>query len=183
MTIKFKHIVYATCIAWVSAMGIGLYVVSLWDFVSVIPFRLREPPLTPNHRSVQTPASPLSRSIRSERPASRTSTVSVSEHGAGRPFLPFVATSYSHGCVMPIGPEGPPQKGANNQWPVPNETIAADRRYPFGTKVQISYGNRIYNMVVGDRGRSIVGNRIDLFVESCDHAVRFGRKTVYVRFL
>jgi len=189
MTIKFRHIVYATCIAWVAAMGLGLYAVALYDFVSVIPFHLRErPPSSPPSSSSERPPalSRNHRSVRSERPAPVSEDVGGRglKPGAGRPFLPYVATMYHHGCVLPVdGIEGPPQKAANNQWPVVNETIAADPSIPFGTQVEVSHGNRIYRMVVGDRGRAIKGNRIDLFGESCDHAVRFGRKTVYVRFL
>ena len=54
---------------------------------------------------------------------------------------------------------------------------AADRRVPFGTVFVISgYGRA----VVEDRGGAIKGNRIDVFFETHDEALRWGRRTVKV---
>lgn len=52
-------------------------------------------------------------------------------------------------------------------------TIAADTSiYPFGTKLLI--GDTVYT--VQDRGSSIVGNRIDIYFESHEAALEFGRQ-------
>lgn len=52
-------------------------------------------------------------------------------------------------------------------------TIAADTSiYPFGTKLLI--GDTVYT--VQDRGSSIVGNRLDIYFESHEAALEFGRR-------
>jgi len=57
-------------------------------------------------------------------------------------------------------------------------TIAADSRYPFGTRMYIpGYGWG----TVQDRGGAIKGDRLDLFFKSHKAAVRWGRKTLPVR--
>lgn len=55
-------------------------------------------------------------------------------------------------------------------------TIAASSKYPFGTQMVIN-GN-VYT--VEDRGGAIGGNRIDIFFDSHDAALQFGRQTLDV---
>ena len=59
-------------------------------------------------------------------------------------------------------------------------TIATDSSIPFGTKVYIDgVGERI----VQDRGGAITGNRIDLYFDSHEKALEFGRQTKQVTII
>lgn len=58
-------------------------------------------------------------------------------------------------------------------------TVAADTRFPFGTKLEID--GKIYT--VQDRGGAIKGNLIDLYFESHQSALNFGRQTKEVTIL
>ena len=52
-------------------------------------------------------------------------------------------------------------------------TIATDKSIPFGTKIYIDgVGERI----VQDRGGAIKGNRIDLYFDSHEEALQFGKQ-------
>jgi uncharacterized protein YabE (DUF348 family) len=64
-------------------------------------------------------------------------------------------------------------------------TIATSSRFRFGTEFYIPYFRNWSNrgiFVVEDRGGSISGNRIDVYFDTHEEALRFGRKTfkVYV---
>lgn len=52
--------------------------------------------------------------------------------------------------------------------------------YSFGTKVEIK-GMGTY--VVEDRGGAIKGNKIDIYFDSHQEALNFGRRTVYLRVI
>lgn len=101
----------------------------------------------------------------------------------------YIVTGYAHGCTNPKDmfgkpmPERKPQRGANGKWPIPNITVAADKSIPFGTKIHISHNGKIFKMEVGDRGRDIVGNRLDIFFPSCSHAKRWGKRKVHVKII
>lgn len=95
-----------------------------------------------------------------------------------QPFL-YEVTAYSHGCTLPrSGREPVAQRAANGRWPIADLTVAADTRiHPFGSEVLIEgLGFRL----VHDRGAAIVGRRLDLFVDSCREARRFGRRWLRV---
>lgn len=99
-------------------------------------------------------------------------------NGGGRSET-YEVTAYSHGCTLPrSGREKPPQRAANGRWPVADVTVAADAElHAFGTEVLIEgLGFR----TVGDRGHAIKGRRLDLFVDSCREALRFGRRRLTV---
>lgn len=97
------------------------------------------------------------------------------------PWTRHEVTAYSHGCTKPRGPEKPPQRAADGQWPVANWTVAAGPQYAFGTVLELSHAGVVTRRVVGDRGRAIKGHRLDLFVEDCERARRWGRRVVDVR--
>ena len=97
------------------------------------------------------------------------------------PWGQMEVTAYSHGCTRPRGPEKAPQRAADGQWPVANWTVAAGPQYAFGTVLELSHAGVVTRRVVGDRGRAIKGRRLDLFVEDCERARRWGRKLVSVR--
>lgn len=61
-----------------------------------------------------------------------------------------------------------------------NHTIAAPSNYPFGTKIEIeNYG--IY--VVEDRGGAIKNNKIDIFMNTHQEALKFGKHQIRFRIV
>lgn len=91
----------------------------------------------------------------------------------------YEVTAYSFGCTLPRnGVEPPPQRGADGRWPRADITVAADTSvHPFGTELLIE---GIGFRTVGDRGHAIKGRKLDLFVDSCAEARRFGRRWLRV---
>ena len=59
-------------------------------------------------------------------------------------------------------------------------TVAMSSKYSFGTKVEIK-GMGTY--VVEDRGGAIKGNKIDIYFNSHQEALNFGRRTLYLRLI
>ena len=59
-------------------------------------------------------------------------------------------------------------------------TIAMDKRFPFGTLVKIEGFNEVFR--VEDRGFKIKENRVDVYFEDVDDAVKFGKqkRKIYV---
>jgi 3D (Asp-Asp-Asp) domain-containing protein len=93
-----------------------------------------------------------------------------------------VATGYCacHGCCGANSPDaGGRGLTATGKRPHPGVTVAADwSLFPPGTRLFIQ---DIGDRVVQDRGRGIVGPRIDIFFRSHGEAVAFGRRKVGVR--
>lgn len=91
---------------------------------------------------------------------------------------PYEVTAYSHNCTLPIhGHDKVARRAANGRWPIADVTIAADPSIPFGTELLIEgLGFR----TVGDRGSAIKGRRVDVFVDSCAEALKFGRRWLRV---
>ena len=56
-------------------------------------------------------------------------------------------------------------------------TVAMSKSYAFGTQVEIK-GMGTYT--VQDRGGAIAGNKIDIFFDTHQEAINFGRRTVEV---
>lgn len=70
---------------------------------------------------------------------------------------------------------------ASGTKPTANRTVAASKNYAFGTKMYIpgfkdSASGGIYQ--VEDRGGAIQGNRIDVYFNSHNEALKFGKKTM-----
>lgn len=61
-----------------------------------------------------------------------------------------------------------------------NHTVAMPKGYNFGTQIQIK-GMGTYT--VEDRGGAIKGNKIDIFFNTHQEALDFGRRTVYLKVL
>jgi len=59
--------------------------------------------------------------------------------------------------------------------------IAADKSIPFGTKVYIPYFKQTF--VVEDRGGAIKGNRIDIWMEKKEDAIKFGKRKLVIYIL
>jgi 3D (Asp-Asp-Asp) domain-containing protein len=89
----------------------------------------------------------------------------------------YVITAYC-ACVQCCGKtDGITASGVKA---VEGVTVATDKSIPFGTKIYIDgVGERI----VQDRGGAIKGNRIDLYFESHQEALNFGRQTKRVTIL
>ena len=69
---------------------------------------------------------------------------------------------------------------ASGEKAIEGMTVAMDKSIPFGTKIYIDgVGERI----VQDRGGAIKGNRIDLYFDSHQEALNFGRQTKQVTIL
>lgn len=86
-------------------------------------------------------------------------------------------TAYCH-CVKCCGKSN--GITASGEKAVEGKTIAADtNKLPFGTQVMID-GN-IYT--VQDRGSAIKGNRIDIYFDTHEKALKFGRQTKEVTIL
>jgi 3D (Asp-Asp-Asp) domain-containing protein len=86
----------------------------------------------------------------------------------------FVATAYCH--------DGKTASGAETR----GGTVAADPSVlPLGTEIRVSGLARGHDGVyrVLDTGSHVRGRRIDLFMESCAEAKRFGKQAVYVAIL
>ena len=89
----------------------------------------------------------------------------------------YVITAYCH-CVKCCGKSD--GITASGEKAVEGVTVAADTNIlPFGTKVIID-GN---TYIVQDRGGAIKGNRIDLYFDSHQEALNFGRQTKQVTIL
>ena len=77
---------------------------------------------------------------------------------------------------------GPTRSGVRAQHGV----VAADiRRLPLGTRLRVLAPGQSYAGVytVLDTGSKISGRDLDIFMASCAHARRFGKRTVQVRIL
>ena len=89
----------------------------------------------------------------------------------------YVITAYCH-CVKCCGKSD--GITASGEKAVEGITVATDKSIPFGTKIYIDgVGERI----VQDRGGAIKGNRIDLYFDSHQEALNFGRQTKEVTIL
>lgn len=96
----------------------------------------------------------------------------------------YEVTAYSKGCTMPkngIEPEF--NITASGAVPIANLTVAADKSFPFGTRLLLSFEGILSPRTVQDRGGAIFGRRLDLYMENCQKARLWGRRKVWVRIL
>ncbi len=83
---------------------------------------------------------------------------------------PYVATAY---CL-----KGRTASGTR----VAKGIVAADRRlHRLGTRVWINAGSYSGSYLVADTGGKIKGKRLDIWVENCRLAMKFGKRKVYLR--
>ena len=59
--------------------------------------------------------------------------------------------------------------------------IAADPKFPFGTKIYIPYFQKTF--IVLDRGGAIKGNRIDIWMPDKKSAIEFGKRKLEIYIL
>lgn len=67
---------------------------------------------------------------------------------------------------------------ANGEKTVEGRTIAAPPEIPFGTQIYVPELGKTFT--VTDRGGAIRGNRLDVFMESREEALQFGKQTLEV---
>lgn len=101
---------------------------------------------------------------------SRTSTSTSSEG-----YVAFTATAYCP-CAKCCGKTN--GITASGTKATAGRTVAMNSSYKFGTKIEIK-GLGTY--IVEDRGGAIQGNKIDIFFNTHQEALNFGRKTVYLK--
>jgi len=68
---------------------------------------------------------------------------------------------------------------ANGEKAVEELTVAADSSIPFGTQIYIPELGKTFT--VTDRGGGITGNRLDIYMESRNDALKFGDRELEVR--
>ena len=61
--------------------------------------------------------------------------------------------------------------------------VAAPKNYPFGTKMVIKGYNGGKPVIVRDRGGAIKGNKLDLYFDTHQQALEWGRKHIIVEIL
>lgn len=90
-------------------------------------------------------------------------------------WVKFTATAYCP-CAKCCGKtNGVTASGAKA---TAGRTVAMPKSYSFGTKIEIK-GMGTY--IVEDRGGAIKGNKIDIFFNTHQEALNFGRKTIYLK--
>ena len=92
-------------------------------------------------------------------------------------YIKFTATAYcpcSNCCGKSDGITARGTKATANY------TVAMSSKYSFGTKIEIQ-GMGTY--VVEDRGGAINDNRIDIYFDTHQEALNFGRRTVYLKVI
>ena len=67
---------------------------------------------------------------------------------------------------------------ANGERTAEGRTIAAPPEIPFGTQIYVPELKKTFT--VTDRGGAIKGNRLDVFMENREEALRFGKQTMEV---
>lgn len=100
---------------------------------------------------------------------------SSSERTANGEYVAFTATAYCP-CAQCCGKTN--GITASGTKATAGRTVAMSSSYSFGTKVEIQ-GLGTY--VVEDRGGAIQSNRIDIYFDTHQEALNFGRKTVYLK--
>ncbi len=103
------------------------------------------------------------------------STSSRTSNNSG--YMQFTATGYCP-CSKCCGKtNGVTSSGVKAKAGV---TVAMPSKYAFGTQIEIK-GMGIYT--VQDRGGAIKGNKVDIFFNTHQEALNFGRRTVYIKIL
>lgn len=115
--------------------------------------------------------------VDSKKETQSTTKQSTNSNSTETGYTAFTATGYCK-CSKCCGKStGRTASGATAQAGV---TVAMPSRYSFGTKIEIK-GMGTY--IVQDRGGAIQGNKIDIFFNSHQEALNFGRRTVYLKIL
>ena len=87
-----------------------------------------------------------------------------------------VVTAYTAGYESTQKRKGHPLYGvtASGAKAKQGRTIAMDKRFPFGTLVKIEGFDEVFR--VEDRGFKIKGNKVDIYFENVEDAIKFGKQ-------
>lgn len=107
----------------------------------------------------------------------KTNTSKKTTNSSNIGYIKFVATAYCP-CKQCCGKTNGITASGNKA--KAGVTVAMPSKYKFGTKIDIK-GMGTY--IVQDRGGAISGNRIDIFFNTHKEALKFGRRTVYLKVL
>lgn len=132
---------------------------------------------TDKERTETTKSSNSSSGSTTKKTTTKTTTTTKNSSSNSSGWIAVEATGYCP-CISCCGKtNGITASGKKAQ---ANHTIAAPSTYKFGTQIEIKgYGT----YVVEDRGGAINGNRIDIFFNTHQEALNWGRRTVYIKVL
>lgn len=132
---------------------------------------------TDKERTETTKSSNSSSGSTTKKTTTKTTTTTKNSSSNSSGWIAVEATGYCP-CISCCGKtDGITASGKKAQ---ANHTIAAPSTYKFGTQIEIKgYGT----YVVEDRGGAINGNRIDIFFNTHQEALNWGRRTVYIKVL
>lgn len=132
---------------------------------------------TDKERTETTKSSNSSSGSTTKKTTTKTTTTTKNSSSNSSGWIAVEATAYCP-CISCCGKtNGITASGKKAQ---ANHTIAAPSTYKFGTQIEIKgYGT----YVVEDRGGAINGNRIDIFFNTHQEALNWGRRTVYIKVL
>lgn len=102
---------------------------------------------------------------------------SSSERIADGEYVAFTATAYCP-CAQCCGKTN--GITASGTKATAGRTVAMSSSYSFGTKIEI---RGLGTYVVEDRGGAIQSNRIDIYFDTHQEALNFGRRTVYLKVI
>ena len=87
-----------------------------------------------------------------------------------------VVTAYTAGYESTQKRKGHPLYGVTTSGTKAKQgrTIAMDKRFPFGTLVKIEGFDDVF--LVEDRGFKIKGNKVDIYFENVEDAIKFGKQ-------
>ena len=132
---------------------------------------------TDKERTETTKSSNSSSGSTTKKTTTKTTTTTKNSSSNSSGWIAVEATGYCP-CISCCGKtNGITASGKKAQ---ANHNIAAPSTYKFGTQIEIKgYGT----YVVEDRGGAINGNRIDIFFNTHQEALNWGRRTVYIKVL
>lgn len=114
----------------------------------------------------------LTKELEKKKVTSRSSSERTTKNGE---YIAFTATAYCP-CIQCCGKTN--GITASGTKATAGRTVAMSSSYSFGTKIEIQ-GLGTY--VVEDRGGAIQSNRIDIYFDTHQEALNFGRRTVYLK--
>lgn len=91
--------------------------------------------------------------------------------------ITFSVTGY---CPCNKCSQGYGRKTASGRTATARHTIAASKKYPFGTQIELD-GYGVF--VVEDRGGKVQGNVLDIFFDTHQEALNWGRRTCTGRII
>lgn len=126
-----------------------------------------------NIAELNTKVEDLTKELEKKKVTSRSS----SERITDGEYVAFTATAYCP-CAQCCGKTN--GITASGTKATAGRTVAMSSSYSFGTKIEI---RGLGTYVVEDRGGAIQSNRIDIYFDTHQEALNFGRRTVYLKVI